>query len=298
MRRHRLRPTFAFGEVAAIIALVLFASSTPSPLYSEYAARWHFSTSVLTAIFAMYAFGALAALLLLGGLSDGVGRRPVLASGLAGVLGSMLLFAFAQSVEWLLLARLVQGLATGAILSAGGAALIDREPRRVRGTAGLVNGVCAALGIGAGALVSSLLARDAPDPLVTPFVLVSVLVLAALAGVAVLNEPVADTTRGRLRPQLPHVPAETRGVFALAGAGAVASWSIAGIYLALAPAIAGKFVHGQGHIAGGVAVFALGGAAGIAQQPLRHLGARRAIEIGSFPLAAGMLASVAAISTS
>lgn len=294
--RHHPMPALAFVHVAAIIALALFASSTPSPLYPDYAARWHFSTPILTAIFAAYACGALAALLLLGAISDDVGRRPVLACGLAGVLGSMLLFAIARSVAWLLVARFVQGLSTGAILSAGGAALPDLEPTGMAGIAGLVNGVCAAVGIGSGALVSSVLAQQGPDPLVTPFVLVCVLLVASLAGVAVLPEPAVSTGHRRLRPQRPHVPPGSRGVFALAGAGAVASWSIAGLYLALAPAIAGMLLHTESHLAGGIAVFVLGGAAGLAQVPFRRADAPRAIEAGSLSLAVCTAASVASIS--
>ena len=108
---------------------------------------------MLTVVFAAYALGALTALLLAGRLSDDLGRRPLLAAGLAGLLGAMLLYAFARSVEWPLAARLVQGVATGIILSAAGAALLELEPGRDTGRAGLVNGVSAALGIGTRALV-------------------------------------------------------------------------------------------------------------------------------------------------
>ncbi len=38
---------------------------------------WHFSPVTLTLIYATYAFGVLGALLLAGGVSDDVGRRPV-----------------------------------------------------------------------------------------------------------------------------------------------------------------------------------------------------------------------------
>ena len=270
---HARRPTIpatlvrgAYGprQLQARPAFALVAGMyPPSPLYADYAARWHFSTPMLTVVFAAYALGALTALLLAGRLSDDLGRRPLLAAGLAGLLGAMLLFAFARSVEWLLAARLVQGVATGTILSAAGAALLDLEPGRDTGRAGLVNGVSAALGIGTGALVASLLVQDAPDPRVTPFALLCVLLVVAVGGVALLPEPVVRATRPSLRPQRPVVPAEVRGAFALASAGVVASWSIAGLYLALAPSLAAILLHTGSHLAGGVSVFALGASAGI-----------------------------------
>ena len=77
-RRWTLSHRLGYAQAAAVIALCLFASVVPSPLYSVYAQRWHFSPLTLTLIFATYAFGVLAALLLAGRLSDQVGRRPVL----------------------------------------------------------------------------------------------------------------------------------------------------------------------------------------------------------------------------
>jgi predicted MFS family arabinose efflux permease len=292
---HQLRAWSGFAWVAGIVVLALFASATPSPLYADYAARWHFSTPMLTVVFAAYALGALTALLLAGRLSDDLGRRPLLAVGLAVLLGAMLLFAFARSVQWLLAARLVQGVATGIILSAAGAALLELEPGRDTGRAGLVNGVSAALGIGTGALIASLLVQDAPDPRVTPFALLCVLVVVALGGVALLPEPVIRAARPSLRPQRPVLPLEVRGAFALASAGVVASWSIAGLYLALAPSLAVDLLHTDSHLAGGVAVFALGASAGIGQVALRSLTPRQATAAGALALAAGTAITVVSI---
>ena len=84
----RLAPPLDFALVAGIIALALFASATPSPLYADYAASWHFSTPVLTAVYAVYALGVLTTLLLIGRLSDEIGRRPVLLTALATLMAT------------------------------------------------------------------------------------------------------------------------------------------------------------------------------------------------------------------
>src|SRR3954453_19544722 len=76
--RSTLSPRVAFGLVAAIIGLALFASGTPSPLSGTYRALWGFSSLVPRLVYATYAFGVLAALVLAGRISDEVGRRPVL----------------------------------------------------------------------------------------------------------------------------------------------------------------------------------------------------------------------------
>src|SRR3954465_11994791 len=128
--RRTLSPRLPYAHVAAVIGLALFASSTPSPLYGTYRELWGFSPVVLTLVYATYAIGVLAALLLAGRVSDDVGRRPVLLVSLAALMGATVLFMFADSVAWLFAARGVQGLATGLALGAASAALLDLHPRR------------------------------------------------------------------------------------------------------------------------------------------------------------------------
>ena len=79
-------------------------------------------------------------------------------------MASTVLFMLADSVAWLFVARGLQGLATGAALSAASAALLDLHPRRDPAGVGLANGVAAAGGIGLGMLVSSLLVQLGSAP--------------------------------------------------------------------------------------------------------------------------------------
>jgi MFS family permease len=294
--RHRLGPTAAFAAATGVLGLAAFASATPSPLYADYAARWHFTTVVLTSVYAIYAIGVLASLLLAGRLSDEIGRRPVLAASLVGLLGSLALFICASSLAWLLAARALQGLATGPILSAGAAALLDLEPRRDTARAGLVNGVSAGVGIGSGAFVSALVVQALPAPRVTPYVVLAGLTLAALVSLALLPEPVTRRGSPRLQPQRPYVPAEIRGAFALAAAATVAACSVGGLYLALAPALAVDLLRTHSHLAGGVSVLLLGAGSGAAQIACRRLTASSATQAGSLTLAVGMAAIAASIS--
>jgi MFS family permease len=292
----RLPLPLAFGLVAAIIGLALFASATPTPLYGDYAARWHFSTGTLTSVYAIYAVGVLAALLLVGRISDEVGRRPVLIVALSALLLSTVLFMEARSVAWLFAARGLQGLATGTALGAAGAALIDLQPRGDARQAALVNGVGSAGGIAAGALVSSLLVQLAPHPRVTPYALLSLLFGAALIATLALPEPVANTRRPRLRLQRPYVPPAIRSTFVLASGGVIASWSIGGLYISLAPSLTQAMLGSASHVVGGAVIFALGGAGAVGQIVFSRLDADRAIGGGMAALAAGMVVSVVAIS--
>jgi MFS family permease len=148
--RRTLGPRAAYALAALIVGLALFASGVPSPLYGIYRELWGFSPLVLTLVYAIYAFGVLTTLILAGRLSDEVGRRPVLLVALGVLMASTLLFILASSVVWLFVARAIQGLATGAILSAGSAALLDLHPRRDAVSVSLANGVASAGGLGLG----------------------------------------------------------------------------------------------------------------------------------------------------
>lgn len=297
IRQRQLSTTAGFALVASIIGLALFASATPSPLYGLYQQEWHFSTPVLTLVYAVYSFGVLGALLLVGRISDDVGRRPVLAVALAGLLAAGVLFTVANSVGWLFAARALQGVTTGVALGAAGAALLDLHPRGDGSHAGLINGVVSAGGIGAGALVSSILVQYAPDRTVTPFIVLMALVAITLVGALALPEPVAQRSRPRLQPQRPRVPASIRRPFILSSLGVLASWSVGGLYLSLGPALASQLMHTTNHLAGGASVLAIAVPGALSQLLWQGLPARRAAAIGSGVLALGMALTAASLST-
>lgn len=296
--RARLSLPLGFAAVAAVIGVALFASATPSALYSVYAARWHFSTPVLTLVYGIYAIGVLASLLLVGGLSDQLGRRPVLLGSLTALLAAMGVFALAHSVVWLFAARGLQGLATGAALGAAGAALLELHPQGDSRKASLANGAASTAGIGAGALVSAVVVQFLPDPRLLPFLVVAALIVLLLIALRSLPETVTERRRPALRPQRPRVPAPTRGAFVLAALGVLASWSIGGLYLALGPQLAGALMHTHGELAGGVSVCALAAPAGLAQIAGRNLSNRTLTAVGALLLALGMGLTAVSLSVS
>ncbi len=292
----RLSPTVAYALVAAVIGLALFASGTPSPLYGTYRELWGFSPLVLTLVYATYAFGVLAALLLAGRVSDQVGRRPVLVTALGMLIGTTVLFMFADSVAWLFIARAVQGLATGLALGAASAALLALPPRRAPAAVGLTNGVVSAGGMGLGVLVSAALVNLAPAPRVLPYVALFVLFGITFAGALRMPEPVTSRTRLRLTPQRPSVPPAVRRAFVLAALGVISSWSIAGLFLSLGQQLAAGLLHSTDALVANLSIFVLAASAAIAQLAFRRSAPWAGAAGGSIALAAGMLAIVLAAS--
>ncbi len=284
----------AYALAAGVIGLGLFASVTPSPLYRTYSILWHFSPLTLTLIYATYAFGVLVALLFAGGVSDDVGRRPVLLVALSGLVGSTVLFLLADSAAWLFAARGLQGLATGAALGAASASLLDLHPRRDPAGVGLTNAAAAAAGIGLGILVSSSLVQVGWQPRALPFLVLLALVGTALVGAYLMPEPVHGRSRPRLTIQAPRVPQVVRGPFLLAALAVLSSWSIGALFFSLGPQLAGHLFHTTNVIAAGSGIVALAAAAVVAQLATGRLAPWIATSTGSIALAAGMLMIVTA----
>jgi MFS family permease len=204
------------------------------------------------------------------------------------------LFILAQSVVWLFVARALQGLATGAMLSAASAALLELHPRRDRGAVSVANGVASVTGTGLGVLVSAALVQLMPAPRVLPFVALLVSFAIAFVGVWRMPEPVATRARARLTLQRPHVPRTIRGPFMLAALGAVSSWSIAGLFLSLGPQLSADLFHTTNHLVTGVGIFALTGSAAVAQVLFNRTAPWAAAAGGSLALSAGMVLLVIA----
>jgi MFS family permease len=131
-RRLQLPTTVAFTLLVSIVVSFLAGSSAPTPLYGVYQSAWGFSPLTITVVFGIYAVAVLVALLTAGTLSDHVGRRPVLVVALLLQGAAMVIFATAGGVPALLVARVVQGLSTGAAVGAVGAGLLDLD--KTKGT--------------------------------------------------------------------------------------------------------------------------------------------------------------------
>jgi predicted MFS family arabinose efflux permease len=249
-----LRARVGFGLLTSILVTLLASSSAPTPLYATYQARWGFSPVTITVIFGVYAVAVLASLLVAGSLSDHIGRRPVLIGALGAQAIVMLVFAFAGGVDVLLVARVLQGLATGAAVGAVGAGLVDLHPQRgaVASAAGAMSGTAS------GALGSALLVQLLPAPTKLVYLVLLVLFLFQAAGVAAIAEtsPRAPGVRRALRPTIA-VPARVREVLLIAAPSLVAVWALAGFYGSLGPSLAAQVAGSGSTILGGAALFAL-----------------------------------------
>jgi MFS family permease len=278
-----------FWLLSAVMAFLLAAASAPSPLYAVYAARWGFSSTTLTAIFAVYALALLAALLTAGELSDHLGRRPVLTIALAVQTVAMVAFLLADGVVALYVARILQGIGTGVATGALSAWLIDLEPSDAPGLGSLVGAVAPLAGLAAGAVGSALLVQYGPHPLRLVYWLLTGVFLVALVAVQSVPDDVPRRPGwlATLRPDV-GVPAAARPLYAASAPSLVATWALGGLYLSLGPSLAISLLAEDSRIAGGFVIAALAGAGAVASVAARSRPPRAIVVGGSLILVAGV----------
>ena len=286
------RGNSALGFLAFTTLCFFAASSAPTPLYHLYQQGWGFSAAMLTLIFAVYAFTLLIALLMVGSLSDYLGRRPVIFAALLLEIVSMLLFIFAVDVGWLLAARMIQGLATGMAGSALGAALLDNDEKQ----GPLVNSIAPMFGMAIGALGTGLLVELAPLPLL----LTDCLLLAAFAGQAIYLWLIPETVSRQpgawasLKPSL-HVPVQARRTLWLVLPVDIAAWLLGGFFLSLSPSLLAAATGTTSAINGGLAVATLTISGALAIFNLRTRPAVLGLWVGASGLPVGVAVILTAV---
>lgn len=290
----RLPAGAAFYLLASIIVFFLASSAAPTPLYSTYAAEWRFSSITTTVVFGIYAVAVLAALLVFGSLSDHIGRRPVLVTAIAGQAAAMLVFATADGVPALIVARIVQGVATGAAAGAIGAGMLDLD--QSRGT--IANAMAAPIGTGLGAIGAGLIVQFLPAPTHLVFVVLFAVFAVQAVGVLLMVETVTRKP-GALRALRPEfaVPVRARSAMLVVTPALTAAWALAGFYGSLGPALARTLSGSSSLLLGGLPLFslALGGAAAVFG--LRNAAAAPVMLIGTAGLALGVGLTVVAVET-
>jgi MFS family permease len=283
VRRLSLRASFAL-QVSILVSL-LTASSAPTPLYSVYRAEWGFSPITITVVFATYAIAVLVALLVVGKLSDHIGRRPVLIASLLVQLAALAVFLVATNVTDLVIARIVQGVSTGAAAGALGAALLDIDQQR--GT--IANAVSPISGTATGSLLSGVFVQFLPSP--THLIYVALLGVFAVQLLGVVLMPETVTTKagalGSLRPEIALPPAVRRPMLVAAPA-LVAVWSLGGFYASLGPTLVGALSGSNSFVLGGLSLTALAGAAAVSTYFVRDIAPQRLMVLASVALLAGM----------
>ncbi len=265
---------------AGVLLLMLLGGTLPVPLYILYEKQMGFGPLGVTVVFAAYVVGTLLALVLLGDLSDHVGRRLVLAAAAVCAAVSTGIFLAATDIGALIAARVVSGLAAGFVTGTATAALAELQPTGDHRAAAVVATGSNLTGLGLGPLVAGLFAQYVGAPTRSVFWAYLGACGVTLAAVTLIPETVRHPDHAiSLRPRLA-APARIRMVMVGACLGVFAAFTVLGLFSSLVP----TFLHSLlgltnlGLIGGGS--FLIFVCAAVSQAFSAHLAARLSVSVG------------------
>lgn len=257
----------------AAFAVTMVGTTMPTPLYSLYADEFGFSELMITVVFAAYAVGVIAGLVLFGHWSDQLGRRRMLAAGLVLSGLSAGAFLLPGALAWLFVGRGLSGLSAGIFTGTATAAVVDLAPPSGRARASFVAAAVNMAGLGLGPVVAGLLSQYAPLPTKLCFVADLALVFAGLACVAMLREPVDAAASPQLAPRRLHVPEQARAEFTRAAIAGFAGFAVLGLFTSVSPAFLSTVLGNTNRAVVGaivLCVFAASVAGQAASMRMRH----------------------------
>jgi MFS family permease len=278
--------TAGFVIVAYAFLVTMLGATLPTPLYPLFEQRYSFGTLMVTLIFAVYAFGVIAALLAFGELSDAVGRKPILVAGLLLSALSAFLFVLADSLLPIFAGRVVSGLSAGLFTGTATATLVDLAPGGRRRLGSFVAVIVNLGGLGLGTLLAGLLADYARSPLRLPFLVQLGLLVPAVVALPLVRESV-PRRQFRLRFQRLSVPEEVRSVFIRGATTGFAAFAVAGVLSSVAPVFLAQVLDRTSHTLAGLLVFIVFGGSIVGQLAVARLNDRRALVAACVLLASG-----------
>lgn len=292
------RRGYGFVLTAAASTLMLTGASAPSPFYPALEERLGIGAIGVTIAFAAYAVALLAALLVVGSLSDHVGRRPVITVGFMLLAVSVGLIWHVQSGAALYGARVIQGLASGALISTLSATITDFAPPRKPRLATLVNTLAPMTGLALGAILAGVLLQTVSDAATWTFapLTVAYLAIAALIWLAPETSPRIEGWAAALRPRAA-VPVAARRLFGISVPIILGGWATGGLFLSLGPTIMRTELGVEGQLAGALLIGLLPASGALAASVLYRRPPVVATVYGAAALSAGTLLLLFALVT-
>lgn len=275
------------------VTAVFVLSNAATPLYVLWQHRIGFSRGTLTVVFACYILGLLGTLPIAGVASDRLGRRPVLLPALGAALVACGLFATASSVAELMAARLLTGMAVGAAVSAGMAAVTDVAGPDRRRLAALLASTAMVFGAGLGPLLAGVLSETGPAW--TVFAVEAVLLAGAIAVVLRMPLERPDGARQGRWVRVPGVPKENRRHLAMGVAVFAPGITATSFVLSLGPSLLSGLLGTDNRIVAGATAFVMFAAATGVQFAVRGLARTKVLLAGAVSTLAGMGALVLAV---
>jgi len=234
----------AFGSAVAALAISFAANAAPVPLYNVYRSQDGLTNAGVSLAVVAYSFGTIAALLLLGRLSNHWGRRRTAITSVVLVTAGCLMLLQVHSTSTLVAARLLMGVGSGIASTSLTAYIVDTAPARPAWLASVASSQGPMFGLAVGAVGSGALVEFAPLPRRLVYAVLVVLLVVTVVLIAVSPETVKPRTGAwrSLRPQAA-LPSRVGHLVPVAAAVFLATWATGSFYQALVPALVEDQLH-------------------------------------------------------
>jgi MFS family permease len=305
VRRWHLPRPVVLAVTSSALVLIGASAGAPAPLFVLYQHQYGITDADLTGSLVVYIVPAALALLMLGRLSNHIGRRTMSLLALASGVAGLLILTRVDGLAPLLIGRAFQGLGTGIAMSAIAAYVVDLDPPKQPGvpgrTATAVTSGGAVGGLAIGAIISGALVEYGADPRTLIYYIFSAALAVCALGI-VLSRETSPRLPGAVSSLMPavRIPPSVRALFIGASAIFIACWALAGFYQALAPSLSAVELDHTGSLFAGFAVAALVGPSAIGGPLTVRFNPKAAMIVGSTVLSlavVGVLISVATGST-
>jgi MFS family permease len=282
----------AFWAVAFAFLIVMAFATLPSPLYGLYRTRDNLSTLTVTVVYAVFACGAIVALLCERVVVARIGRRGAMLGGVATMMTAAAVIGAWKALPGLLVGRVITGVSVG--LAAGTATTYLIELRlqddpnasvvRARTIGTSVN--IGALGVGP--LVAGVLAEWTSLPLTLPYVLF--IGLGALALVGLAGAPETGTPNPDAKATL-----AVAGIPGTAAAATIAAFSATGLFAGLSGIFLATTFDRPSHALAGATLFLVFSSGVLSQLATEKVRAPRVLALGVTSMLAGVALIVTAV---
>ncbi|WIX83685.1 MFS transporter [Amycolatopsis carbonis] len=290
--------TLAF--LSAVVALVASFAAVGStiPLFNIYRAEDGFTNADISITVVAYSVATLSTLLVLGRVSNHLGRRPASVASLGLLLLGCVLLLNVHHVGILIAGRLLMGFGAGVASSSLTSYIVDAAPARPAWLASVAASQTVMLGLAVGAIGSGALVQFGPWPRDLVYLVVIGLLLVSAALIIVSPETVTPTPGAwrSLRPRV-RVPASVRHLLPVAAAVLLATWATGAFFQAFVPALVEDQLHSQSPLILGL-VFAAYMGPSVLGAPLGgRFTPAVAQRVGMIGFLAGMIGIITAIAT-
>lgn len=242
-QRGRIRGLAFPAAVLSLLSSFAVVGST-IPLFNIYRAEEGFTNAGISLTVVAYSAATLGTLLLLGRLSNHVGRRPTaIASLILLELGCVVLLEV-HSIGILIAGRILMGLGAGLASSSITAYIVDTAPARPTWLASVASSQTVMLGLAVGAVLSGALVQYGPWPRDLIYVVVMGLLILSAALVSFSPETVTPRAGAwrSLRPNV-GIPVRARRLLPVATAVFLSTWATGAFYQAFVPALVEDQLH-------------------------------------------------------